>query len=295
MIVLILGSRGQLGSCLVDQLKNTDHDVISSSIEQLDIANFQETKNLILDLSPDLIINAAAYTAVDKSEEQQEEANIINHLAVANIANICCQLDCWLIHISTDYVFDGYSEKPYSEEDETNPQGIYGETKLKGELAIKFSGCKHIILRTAWIFSEYGNNFLKTMLQLGQEKDELSIVGDQIGCPTYAQDIARAIVEIMQRLSSQTNNGVYHFCGDLPCSWYDFSVEIFKQAKLKKLKVPSKINSIETSAYPTLARRPAFSVLDNSKIKRDFGIFPSKSILGIKKAISKLKTNITQV
>ncbi len=291
MIVLILGSKGQLGSCLIDQLENKDHKLVCSSLEELDITNFEETKNHILDISPDLIINAAAYTAVDKAEEEQEEANIINHLAVANIANICCELDCWLIHISTDYVFDGNSKKPYKEKDETNPQGIYGETKLNGELAIQSSGCRHIILRTAWIFSEYGNNFLKTMLQLGQENDQLSIVGDQIGCPTYAQDIANAIVQIMQKLPSQATNGVYHFCGDLPCSWYEFSKAIFEQAKVNNLKVPSKINSINTSAYPTLARRPAFSVLDNSKIEKDFGIFPSKSILGIKKAISKIKIN----
>jgi dTDP-4-dehydrorhamnose reductase len=186
-------------------------------------------------------------------------------------------------------VFDGSSKNPYRENDKPNPQGVYGQTKLKGEIAIQSSGCRHIILRTAWIFSEYGNNFLRTMLQLGQKHDELNVVSDQIGCPTYAQDIALAIVEIIKSLHTQKNNGIYHFCGDFPCSWYDFSNAIFKQAKTKNLKVPGRINSITTSAYPTPARRPPFSVLNCSKIENEFGIFPSNWVLGIKKAISKIK------
>ena len=194
MKILVLGCKGQLGRCLNDQLKNTHHEVIYTSREQIDIANFEQTKNQILKNSPDIIINATAYTAVDKAEEDQKNAKLINHLAVKNIAHICNQQGCWLIHVSTDYVFDGKAKIPYKEVDETNPQGVYGETKLKGELAIRSSGCKHIIIRTAWVFSEYGNNFLKTMLRLGAERDELSIVGDQVGCPTYAQDIAKAIV-----------------------------------------------------------------------------------------------------
>ena len=201
MKILVLGCKGQLGRCLNDQLINTDHEVIYTSREQIDIADFEVTKSKILEISPDLIINATAYTAVDKAEEDQKTANLINHLAVKNIADICNQLECWLIHVSTDYVFDGNSKVPYKEDDETNPQGAYGETKLKGELAIQASGCKHIIIRTAWVFSEYGNNFLKTMLRLGAERDELSIVGDQIGCPTYAQDIARSIIATLPYLS----------------------------------------------------------------------------------------------
>ena len=230
MIVLILGSSGQLGSCLIDQLENTHHEVICSSVEEVDIANFQETKDLILDLSPDLIINAAAYTAVDKSEEEQEEANIVNHLAVANIADICCELDCWLIHISTDYVFDGDSKQPYKEHDMPNPQGVYGQTKLKGELAIKSSGCKHIILRTSWVYSEYGSNFLKTVLRLGEEQDQFSIIGDQYGCPTYAQDIAKAITSLIPKLTvSEDKQGIYHYCGNTICSWHEFALIIFKK------------------------------------------------------------------
>ena len=288
MKILVLGCKGQLGRCLNDQLTNTDHEVIYTSREQIDIADFEVTNTKILEFSPDLIINATAYTAVDKAEEDQKTANLINHLAVKNIADICSQQGCWLIHVSTDYVFDGNSKVPYKEDDETNPQGVYGETKLKGELAIQSSGCKNIILRTAWVFSEYGNNFLKTMLRLGAERDELSIVGDQIGCPTYAQDIASAIVQIIPQLHLQKHCGLYHYSGDAPCSWYDFAKAIFDQAKINNLKTPIKINSIDTSAYPTPAKRPAFSVLDCSKIHNEFGISLSNWDDGIKQIIGKL-------
>ena len=194
-----------------------------------------------------------------------------------------------MIHVSTDYVFDGNSKVPYKEDDQTNPQCTYGETKLKGELAIQASGCKHIILRTAWVFSEYGNNFLKTMLRLGAERDELSIVGDQIGCPTYAQDIARSIVEIVPQLYSRKDNDIYHYCGDQPCSWYDFANAIFDQAMSNNLKIPSIVNSIETSAYPTPAKRPAFSVLDCSKIENECGVLSSNWQEGIRQVIRKLE------
>jgi dTDP-4-dehydrorhamnose reductase len=289
MKILVLGCKGQLGRCLNDQLVNTEHEVIYTSREQIDIADFEVTKSKILKVSPDLIINATAYTAVDKAEEDQKTANLINHLAVKNIADICNQLECWLIHVSTDYVFDGNSKVPYREDDQTNPQGAYGETKLKGELAIQASGCKHIIIRTAWVFSEYGNNFLKTMLRLGAERNELSIVGDQIGCPTYAQDIARSIVGIIPQLNSRKDNGIYHYCGDQPCSWYDFANAIFDQAMTNNLKIPSIVNSIETSAYPTSAKRPAFSVLDCSKMENECGVLSSNWQEGIRQVIRKLE------
>ena len=289
MKILVLGCKGQLGRCLNDQLKNTDHEVIYTSRGQIDIADFEVTKSKILKFAPDIIVNATAYTAVDKAEEDQETADLINHLAVANLTTLCNQLGSWLIHVSTDYVFDGNSNVPYKEVDQANPQGTYGETKLKGELAIQASGCKHIILRTAWLFSEYGNNFLKTMLRLGAVRDELSIVGDQIGCPTYAQDIARSIVEIVPQLNSRKDNGIYHYCGDQPCSWYDFANAIFDQAMAHNLKIPSIVNSIETSAYRTPAKRPVFSVLDCSKIENDFGVHASNWHDGIGQVISKLK------
>ena len=289
MKILVLGCKGQLGRCLNDQLTKFDHEVIYTSREHIDIADFELTNSKVLEFSPSLVVNAAAYTAVDKAEEDQKNANFINYLAVKNIADICSQQGCWLVHVSTDYVFDGNSEVPYEEDDQTNPQGVYGETKLKGELAIQASGCKYIILRTAWVFSEYGNNFLKTMLRLGAERDELDIVSDQIGCPTYAQDIAKCIAEIVPQLDSRQDSGIYHYCGDQPCSWYDFATEIFAQATTNNLKTPSVVNSISTATYPTPAKRPAFSALNYSKIENDFGVHASNWHYGIGKVISKLR------
>tara|TARA_B100001093_G_C26857875_1_gene1028322 strand:+ start:7249 stop:8121 length:873 start_codon:yes stop_codon:yes gene_type:complete len=289
MKVLVLGSKGQLGRCLYDQLKNTNHKVVFTSRKQIDITDFKKTKSKILDITPDLVINATAYTSVDEAEEDSQTANLVNHLAVANIAKICVLLETWLIHVSTDYVFDGNSNKPYKENDKTNPQGVYGLTKLNGELAIQSSGCKHIIIRTAWVFSEYGDNFLKTMLSLRAKHDELSIVNDQIGCPTYAQDIAEAILKIIPKLNLQKDNGLYHFCGNQQCSWYDFAKVIFDQASIDNSKMSFTIKPIQTSDYPTLAKRPIFSVLDCLQIEKDFGVFASNWHEGIIQAIGKLK------
>lgn len=290
MKILVLGSKGQLGQCLKDQLTITDHDVVYTSREQIDIANFQATKKKISKIAPDVVVNATAYTAVDKAEEENYIANRINHLAVSNIASICNQLDCWLIHISTDYVFDGNSEVPYKEVNSTNPQSVYGSSKLKGESMIEVSDCKYLIIRTAWVFSEYGNNFLKRMLQLGADYEKLSIVGDQIGCPTYAQDIAKSIVSILSQLNLKgLSSGIYHYCGDEPCSWYGFARAIFLEAELYGLKTPSYLNSITTADYPTPAIRPAYSVLDCSKIENCFGVTRSNWRDGIKTVINRLQ------
>ena len=290
MKILVLGTKGQLGQCLNDQLAITEHEVVYTSRGQIDIAKFEVTKAQILKISPDIVINATAYTAVDKAEEEHEAANLINHLAVANIASICNQLDSWLIHISTDYVFDGNSEVPYKEDSPTNPQGVYGDSKLKGEAAIEASYCKYLIIRTAWVYSEYGNNFLKTMLRLGADRDELSIVGDQIGCPTYAQDIAKSIVSILSFLDIKgSSSGIYHYCGDEPCSWYDFARAIFLEAEVQGLKIPCHVKSITTADYPTPAVRPAYSVLDCSKIESCFDITSSSWRDGIKIVIDRLQ------
>jgi len=289
MKILILGCKGQLGRCLYDQLKNEDHEVIYTSRAQIDITNFELTKKQVLEISPDILINATGYTAVDKAEEYKETANLINNLSVANIAKICDQLGCWLIHVSTDYVFDGKSIIPYKENDKTNPQSVYGETKLKGELAIESSGCKHIIIRTAWVFSEYGNNFLKTMLRLGSKLDELSVVDDQVGCPTYAQDIAKSIIAIFPHLYFDKDiQGIYHFCGDKPCSWNYFAKIIFSEAKFFGNKIPDSVKSINTNNYSTPAVRPSYSVLDCSKIHSYFGINSSDWKLGVKKVVKKV-------
>ena len=290
MKILVLGSKGQLGQCLNDQLAITEHDVVYTSRGQIDISEFEVTKTQILEILPDIIINASAYTAVDKAEEEHQAADCINHLAVANIASICNQLDCWLIHISTDYVYDGNSEVPYKEDNPTNPQGVYGESKLNGEVAIEASGCKYLIIRTAWVYSEYGNNFLKTILRSGANHDELSIVGDQIGCPTYAQDIAKSIVSILSFLDlKESSSGIYHYCGDEPCSWYEFAVAILQEAEVHGLKTPSYIKSIMTDDYPTPAVRPAYSVLNLDKIESCFNVTRSNWRDGIKIVIDRLK------
>ena len=288
MKILVLGGNGQLGRCLRDHLDNTTYEVIYTSREQINITNFEETKNKVVGIAPHLIINTAAYTAVDKAEENAEIANLVNNLAVNNIAQICSSLDIWLVHVSTDYVFDGLSEIPYKENDITNPQGVYGLTKLKGELAIQNSSCKHTIIRTSWVFSEYGNNFVKTMLRLGEDRDELRIVEDQFGSPTYAQDIARSIVEIVPQLNLQNTSGLYHYCGDRSCSWYTFATKIFEQAKAHNLRTPSVINPIETNAYSTNAKRPSFSVLDCSKIESEFGVRVSDWYGGLSQVICKI-------
>ena len=290
MKILVIGSKGQLGCCLADQLSDTDYEVIYTSRSEIDISDLVETKVKITDLCPTIVINASAYTEVDKAEDDQSEVEKINHIAVANIASTCSDIGSWLIHISTDYVFDGVSSHPYGEDAETNPQGVYGDSKLKGEAAIEASGCKYLIIRTAWVYSEYGNNFLKTMLRLSTDRDELSIVGDQIGCPTYAQDIAKSIVSILSCLDlKDSSSGIYHYCGDEPCSWYDFARAIFLEAEVQGLKTPSYVKSITTADYPTPAIRPAYSVLDCTKIESVFDVTRSNWRDEIKIVIDRLQ------
>jgi dTDP-4-dehydrorhamnose reductase len=286
MKILVLGSKGQLGLCLHDQLSKTLHDVTYASRDEVDIADFVASQQSMVENNPDVVINASAYTAVDNAEEDKESANLINHLAVANIADICVTMDCLLVHISTDYVFDGKASKFYSESDKTNPQGVYGSSKLNGELAIQSSGCKHIIVRTAWVFSEHGNNFMKTMLRIGVTNDKLSIVDDQLGCPTYAQDIASAIVTIVNKFDTDiTTSDIYHYCGDESCSWFDFAEVIFAEAAKAGYSIPIELKPITTIEYPTLAARPANSALDCSKIFNTFGISPSDWRQGVKSAL----------
>lgn len=288
MKILVLGSKGQLGSCLSDQLVKSAHDVIYLSRANFDMCNFDLLRKNIVLLKPNIVINAFAYTDVDKAESNYELANLVNHLAVAKLANICKDLNSWLIHLSTDYVFDGNAVIPYIEDNKTNPKSIYGQTKLDGELAIIDSDCKYFIIRTAWVFSEYGNNFLKTMLKLGIEHKELSIVNDQIGCPTYAQDIAKAIVSMVSNVGFKTSaSGIFHFCGNQPCSWFDFATMIFLEAKKRGYKVPSlrKVNSFE---FKSIAPRPSYSVLNCSNIKSRFDISPSDMLRGISSSIESL-------
>ena len=294
MKILVLGSKGQLGKCLYDQLLHSAHEVLYTFRSQIDISNFAATKKKFIDYAPDIVINATAYTAVDMAEEDFRSANLINNLAVANIATICNQLDCWLIHVSTDYVFDGNSELPYTESDETNPQNVYGDTKLKGEIAIQSSGCRYIILRTAWVYSEYGNNFLKSILRMATEKNELRIVGDQFGCPTYAQDIAKAIVMILENLKSkELFSCLYHYSGNFCCSWADFSQTILDEAfELEIISSRPAILVISTKEFPTTAKRPMRSELSSNKIKSALSIDTSDYIHGIRSSLIAIKNKI---
>jgi len=289
MKILILGSQGQLGRCLYDQFSQTGYDLIYHSRTDTDIANFTETSENLLDLNPDVVVNATAYTAVDLAETHESLAYQINHFAVDNLASQCEKLGSFLIHVSTDYVFDGTASSPYKEQDKTNPQSVYGASKLAGEVAIQRTDCRFLIIRTSWVFSEYGNNFVKTMLRLGAERETLSIVGDQIGCPTYAQDIASLIVDLIPRIEKDiVESGIYHFCGDTACSWSQFAKEVFAQADQLGYRTPKQVQSIATKDYPTLAKRPGYSVFDCTKIENTFNISRSNWRFGIDRLLSLL-------
>ena len=287
MKILILGSQGQLGRCLYDQFSQTDYDLIFHSRADTDITNFTETSENLIALNPDIVVNATAYTAVDLAETHVSLAYQVNHFAVDNLANQCEKIGSFLIHVSTDYVFDGTASRPYQEQDKTNPQSVYGASKLAGEIAIQRTDCRFLIIRTSWVFSEYGNNFFKTMLRLGGERETLSIVGDQIGCPTYAQDIASLIVDLIPRIEAgSVESGIYHFSGDTACSWYQFAKEIFAQADQLGYRTPKQVKPIATKDYPTPAKRPGYSVFDCTKIENTFNISRSNWRFGIDRVLS---------
>jgi len=290
MKILVLGANGQVGQCLADQLTGTSHQTILSNRSQIDISDFEATRSKIYRVNADVIINASAYTAVDNAEREPDKADLVNNLAVANIAAICADIGSVLIHFSTDYVFDGKASTPYIESCQANPDSVYGKTKLMGELAIQKSGCRYLIFRTGWVFSEYGDNFFKTMLRLGMERDELSIVGDQIGSPTYAQDIAKTVIQGLVRIEkNECEYGIYHYSGDKPCSWYDFAEKIFDEARNYGWSTPT-LKSIVTAEYPTPAQRPGYSVLNSRKAIKVFGVLQSDWRSGISSVLRKLQT-----
>ncbi len=286
MNILVTGSKGQLGSelkMLNDKCLMLNYRCFFTDRNQLDITDYDEVKKFVEEHDINVIINCAAYTAVDKAEEEFELADLVNHKAVEYLANVCKEKDIPLIHISTDYVFDGKNYRPYVETDEVNPQSVYGETKLKGEEAFIKSGARGIIIRTSWVYSSYGHNFVKTMLRLSKSRDELGVIFDQIGTPTYARDLAEAILrmldvkcKMLNSSDNQTSNiehltfndvEVYHFSNEGVCSWYDFAKAIFEISG-----IDIKINPIETKDYPTPAKRPHYSVLNKSKIKKEFNL-----------------------
>lgn len=267
--VLVTGAKGQVGSELI-KLAPADFTVIGFGSAQLDITDQEQVHAAVASHQPDLIINAAAYTAVDKAECDSDNAYAVNEQAVASLGQAAVQADIPLFHISTDYVFDGESTTPYKETDPVNPQSVYGASKLAGEQVLAATHNKHIILRTSWVFGAEGNNFVKTMLRLGKERDELSVVADQRGCPTSAASIAKILWQLVEKYQQQGSLlwGIYNFTNSPACTWYEFAVEIFKQAKERGLleNTPS-IKSITSDDYPTPAKRPAWSVLDCNKIE----------------------------
>lgn len=278
MKVLITGKNGQVGSCLVSQLTDIPSiDFLALGREELDITNDDQVNEVVNKYQPTVIINAAAYTAVDKAESEVELANAINNIGPKNLAKAASSVNAVILHISTDYVFAGNKHGLYTENDEVNPQGVYGQTKLAGEQSVAQECAEHIILRTAWVFSEYGNNFVKTMLRLAQTRDTLGVVSDQYGGPTYAGDIAKALINIAQQLQQgATKFGVYNYSGYPHVSWQEFATEIFAKALSQQvIETPVTVNAISTSEYPTPAKRPANSKLDCSKITTNFSVQPS--------------------
>lgn len=263
MRVLLTGSAGQLGRCFSDRLPSGWTLMASDSL-QLDITDPEAIAKAVTEFAPDAIVNAAAYTAVDKAESEPELAKAINSDGPSYLASAAALLNIPFVHVSTDYVFDGCASEPYSEATPCSPKNVYGKTKLDGEVAALKANPKTIVIRTAWVFSEYGNNFVKTMLRVGTQRDELGVVDDQFGSPTYAGDIADTIIAMLQ---SPGAYGVYHFCGDSAVSWCDFAREIFKIANETTL-YPYRvtIKPITTQEYPTPAFRPAYSILSTDKI-----------------------------
>ncbi len=255
---LITGSNGQLGRELAALLP----DAILTDVDVLDITDADAVLKFVRDNNIDTIINCAAYTAVDRAEDDADTAHKINVVGPENLAKTGCKI----VHISTDYVFDGTGHRPYTTDDDTAPVSVYGKTKRAGEQAVLKNADIAIIIRTAWLYSAHGNNFVKTMLRLGTEHDQINVVCDQIGTPTFAGDLAAAIVKILPQMTHE-NRGVYHFTNSGVCSWFDFATEIMELSGLDCDVCP-----IPTSAYPTRATRPFYSVLDKSKITETFNV-----------------------
>ena len=269
--ILITGSKGQLGTEIKElSAKFSNLQFFFTDIEELDISSLDAVSNYLKNKQISYIVNCAAYTNVDQAEENEDAARLINAEAVKNLATVASQNNITLIHISTDYVFSGDNSTPYTEDQKAKPMGVYGRTKFEGEENVRSTCKKHIIIRTSWLYSPFGKNFLKTMLRLGKEKDSLGVVSDQIGTPTYAHDLASAIIRIIESIdkNSKFNDfGTYHYSNEGVCSWYDFATEIQNTSKNK-----CKINSIESMDFQCLAKRPHYSVLNKSKIKHIFTI-----------------------
>ena len=277
MVILVTGANGQLGQAIRKASKdNAEMTFFFADSDILDITNPENCESIFKEIKPDFCVNCAAYTEVDKAESEEEKAYNINVIGAKNLAESCKKHDAILIHISTDFVFDGEKNIPYTEEDQPNPKSVYGATKLQGEQEVQKILERYFIIRTSWVYSEFGNNFYKTMLRLASERDSLNVVNDQIGTPTNANCLAKAIIQMVEsevrspkseEKILNPNFGLYNFSNEGFCSWYDFAKKIFE---INNIKI--ELNPIPTSAYPTPAIRPKYSILDKSKIKKTFGI-----------------------
>ncbi len=266
--VLITGARGQLGRELLRLAALSPHRYTGMEHGELDITDARAVTETLAEGHYDAVVNCAAFTDVERAEAEEEAADRVNRLGAANLAAAAAATGSFLIHLSTDYVFDGRTWRPYTEEDAPAPLGVYGRTKLAGEEAVRTSGCRHMILRTAWLYSEFGHNFLKTMLRLTAQRKEVKVVCDQVGTPTYAGDLALAIFSILESGRFAEHQGTYHFTDEGVASWYDFAVEIARATG----RDGCRIVPCRTEEYPTRARRPACSLLDKTRFKRTFGI-----------------------
>ena len=267
MKILITGSNGQLGSEFRSlESKYRDCQFTFTDIEELDLTDFNAVHLFFRENTFDYCVNCAGYTAVDKAEEEPDKAFLLNAYAIGNLAKECTENNVRLLHISTDYVFNGNATRPYKEDDPVSPESVYGLSKLKGEEAVLKYSSDAIIIRTAWLCSRFGKNFVKTILRLGSEKNELNVVDDQLGSPTFTQDLANTILEITSSLENRNTNEIYHYSSEGNISWFIFAKAIIEIAGLK-----CEIKPVNTSEYPTKAKRPVYSVLDKGKIKNTFG------------------------
>lgn len=261
---MITGAGGQLGRCLIEAASGSGDRIFAYTRSELDISKPEELRDALEESKPDICFNCAAYTAVDKAEEDTEKAELVNHTAVSRLAAACEQRQVLFIHFSTDYVYADHFNRPLREEDPTQGKSIYAKTKLRGEQAVLQQQPDSFIIRTSWVYSEYGHNFVRTMLRLGKEKDHLRVVTDQIGSPTYARDLADAALQLAG--DPEAKRGIYNFSNSGVCSWYDFAVAIHEIAGIECVVEP-----VGSAAYPTPAARPHFSLLDKSKFSERYG------------------------
>jgi dTDP-4-dehydrorhamnose reductase len=283
--ILVTGSKGQLGNEMqLIAKKNPDFDYFFTDVDELDITNIEAIENFVVDNKIDFIVNCAAYTAVDKAETDIEFCYKINAEAVKNIAEVAKKISVKVIHVSTDYVFNGENFKPYNEEDVVCPVSVYGKSKLEGEKVLFETMQEAVVIRTSWLYSSFGNNFVKTMMKLGTEREAMNVIFDQVGTPTYAADLAEAIATILK--SDNFVPGIYHFSNEGVCSWYDFAIKIHQIAGIKCLVRP-----IESKEYHFTTPRPHYSVLNKSKIKKTYGVDIPHWEESLRKCVDILKNN----